>query len=105
MFAKTLGETFMDPLINQHKSTILALASKNGVENVRVFGSMARNDANGNSDVDFLVDLSEGRSGLALGGFLMDVSELLGRKVDVVTEQALHPRIQAQVLSEARLLN
>lgn len=95
----------MDSLIKQHKSTILALASKNGVENVRVFGSMVCNSANENSDVDFLVDISEGRSGLALGGFLLDVSELLGRKVDVVTEKALHPRVQAQILTQARLLS
>ncbi len=94
----------MNPLIVQNKASILALAKKNGIINVRVFGSMVRGDATSSSDVDFLVELEEGRSGLALGGFLMDVTDLLGRPVDVVTEKALHPRIQAQVLSEAQPL-
>ena len=94
----------MNSLITTHKTEILDLARKNGVENVRVFGSMVRDDATDNSDVDLLVDLPKGKSGFALGGFLMDVSELLGRKVDVITEKSLHPSIQAQVLSEAKLL-
>jgi len=65
---------------------------------------MSRDDAHPNSDVDLLVELEPGRSGLALGGFLMDVSELLDRKVDVVTEQALHPKIREIVLREAQPL-
>jgi len=65
---------------------------------------MARNEAREDSDVDFLVELEEGRSGLALGGYLMDVSDLLHRKVDVVTEKSLHPRIHDRVLSEAQRL-
>jgi len=65
---------------------------------------MARDEAREDSDVDLLVELEPGRSGLALGGFLMDVSELLGRKVDVVTEKALHPRIRGTVLREAQPL-
>ena len=68
---------------------------------VRVFGSMARGDVSPDSDVDFLVEIEEGRSGLALGGFLMDVSDLLHRKVDVVTKNSLHPKIQDKVLREA----
>ena len=91
----------MHPLIEKNRQDILTLARNNGVTKVRIFGSMARGDVSLTSDVDFLVEIEEGRSGLALGGFLMDVSELLHRKVDVVTEKSLHPKIQSQVLSEA----
>ena len=48
-------------------------------------------DADDSSEVDLLVSLPEGFSGLALGGLLMDVQELLGRRVDVLTENGIHP--------------
>lgn len=94
----------MDDLIQQNKAQILKIASQRGIRRVRLFGSMVRNEAQKNSDVDLLVELESGKSGLALGGFLMDVSDLLGRKVDVVTEAALHPRIREAVLREAQAL-
>jgi predicted nucleotidyltransferase len=91
----------MDPLIIKNRQKILALAKKNGVTNIRVFGSMAKNQVNQNSDVDFLVEIEKGKSGFALGGFLIDVSELLHRKIDVVTENALHKRIHDKIIQEA----
>ena len=94
----------MHPIINNHRQDILAIAQRRGIVNVRVFGSMSRDDAGLNSDVDLLVELRSGRSGLALGGFLMDVSELLGRKVDVITEKSLHPTLRDKILQEAKLL-
>lgn len=94
----------MDALIEKYRQQILSLARDNGIRNVRVFGSMARNQAGPDSDLDLLVDIEAGRSGLALGGFLADVSELTNRKVDVVTENSLHPKIKEKVLLEARLL-
>ncbi|MDQ6954952.1 MAG: nucleotidyltransferase family protein [Mariprofundaceae bacterium] len=94
----------MDDLIQRSKGKILQLAEQRGVCHVRLFGSMVRDEARAGSDVDLLVELEPGRSGLALGGFLMDVSELLGRKVDVVTEKALHPGIRDSVLREAQPL-
>lgn len=71
---------------------------------VRLFGTNVRDEARKDSDVDLLVKLEPGKTGLALGGFLMDVSELLGRKVDVVTEEALHPRIWVDIIREAQIL-
>ena len=91
----------MDRLVVDNRENIQALANKNGVLNVRVFGSMACGNADSNSDVDFLVDIAEGKSGFALGGFLMDVKDLLHRKIDVVTEKSLHRKIFAKVISEA----
>jgi len=91
----------MDNLIQKNREKIKQLARQRGISNVRLFGSMCRDEATFDSDVDLLVDIDTGRSGLELGGFLMDVSEMLGRKVDVVTERALHPKLRNKVLSEA----
>ena len=74
----------MNPLIEKYRQQILSLAHEHGVSNVRVFGSMVRNEANEESDIDLLVELDEGKSGFALGGFLEDVAHLVNRKVDVL---------------------
>ena len=94
----------MHPLIENHRTEILALAERRGLRDVRVFGSMVRGDADETSDVDLLVTLPAGRTGLALGGLLMDVRKLLQRRVDVVTERGLHPALRERVLKEARPL-
>lgn len=91
----------MHPIIESHREELIALARRRGVTGVRVFGSMSRGDANDDSDVDLLVNLGPGTSALALGGLLMDAEELLGRRVDVVTEAALHPAIRDRVLADA----
>lgn len=94
----------MHPLIESRRAEILALAERHGLRNVRVFGSMARGDADDTSDVDLLVSLAPGRSGLSLGGLLMDVQDLLQLRVEVVTEGALHPALRERVLKEAQPL-
>lgn len=94
----------MHPLIQSHRSHILALAESHGLRDVRLFGSMARDDSNETSDVDLLVALAPGATGLALGGMLMDVQDLLHCKVDVVTEAGLHPAFRQRVLREAKRL-
>lgn len=91
----------MDAVVEKNRKKILSLARINGVCNVRVFGSMARNEAGADSDLDLLVELEQGKSGFALGGFLEDVAKLTHRKVDVVTENSLHPGIRDKVLREA----
>ena len=91
----------MHPLIESHRKQLLSLAGRRGVTNVRVFGSMVRGDVRDDSDVDLLVTLVPGTSALALGGLLMDAEELLGRRVDVVTEASLHPALRARVLADA----
>jgi len=88
-------------LIRQKREEILGLATKRGAFNVRLFGSIARGEERADSDVDFLVDMESGRSLLDLGGLLMDLQELLGRKVDVVTERGLHWYIRDRILNEA----
>jgi predicted nucleotidyltransferase len=91
-------------LLVQKRDEILSLAHRRGARNVRVFGSVARNEAREDSDIDFLIDLDPDRSLLDVGGLAMDLSLLLGRSVDVVTEAGLRERIRSRVLQEARPL-
>lgn len=91
----------MHALIETHRAELLALARRRGVTGVRVFGSMSRGDGSNNSDVDLLVTLAPGTSALALGGLLLDAQELLGRRVDVVTEASLHPALRERVVASA----
>ena len=65
---------------------------------------MARGADDENSDVDFLVELEDGRTLFDLGGLLMDLQDLLKRKVDVVTENGLHWYIKDKILNEAKPL-
>jgi predicted nucleotidyltransferase len=87
--------------LTRRRHQILALAARHGAENVRVFGSVARGEAGAESDVDFLVDLEQGRSLFDLAGLLIDLEDLIGRPVDVVTASGLKARIRASVLDEA----
>lgn len=81
----------MHPLIEDNRAEILALAERHDVSNARVFGSMVREDADDVSDVDLLVSLPPHGTGLALGGLLMDVQDLLHRRVEIITERGLPP--------------
>lgn len=90
-----------DDLLHAHLPDIFRLAAQYGVRNLRVFGSLARGEANAESDVDLLVELEPGRSLLDLGGLQMELQSLLQRPVDVVTERGLRERLRARVLKEA----
>ncbi len=88
-------------LLREKREDILRIAAQYGASNVRVFGSVARGEADEQSDIDLLVDLEPGRSLFDLGGLLMDVQDLLGCDVDVVTAKGLRERIRERVLKEA----
>jgi uncharacterized protein len=83
------------------RNKILAIAAQHGAKRLRLFGSVARGESGPKSDVDFLVEMEPDRSLLDVGGLLMDLQDLLGRKVDVVTENGLHWYIRKRVLREA----
>ena len=87
--------------IREQRNEILQIAQRYGAQNVRIFGSFARGEAREDSDIDVLVDLESGRSLFDLGGLLMDLQNLLGCRVDVVTEKGLRERIRNQVLKES----
>jgi predicted nucleotidyltransferase len=91
----------IDPILQDRRETILQVAARHGARDVRVFGSRARGTARPDSDVDILVKLEAGRSLLDLIAIKQDLEDLLGCKVDVVTEAAISPYIREQVLNEA----
>lgn len=91
----------IDDLLKDKREDILRIAARHGARNVRIFGSVARGEADEKSDIDVLVDMEPGRSLLDMGGLLMDLQELLGRKVDVVTQKGLRDRIRDRVIKEA----
>jgi predicted nucleotidyltransferase len=83
---------------------ILDLAARHGARNIRVFGSVARGDDRPDSDVDLLVDVEPGRTLLNVIAFEQDLQELLGRRVDVLTEGGLSPYLRERILGEAASL-
>ncbi|MBI5669605.1 MAG: nucleotidyltransferase family protein [Chloroflexi bacterium] len=88
--------------LRKKRNEILALAEKHGAGNVRVFGSVARGEAGPGSDVDFLIDVVDwSRFEWGGGGLLMDLQDLLGCEVDLLTEKAIHWYIRDRVLEEA----
>lgn len=86
------------------RQEVLRVAAKHGARNVRVFGSVARGEADAESDIDFPVELEPGRTLFDLGGLQYELEQLLGCRVDVVTERGLKARIRDRVLQEAMLL-
>lgn len=90
--------------LQERREEIIAIAAKHGAYNVRIFGSVARREADSASDLDLLVEMEPERSLFDLGGLLMDLQELLGCRVDVVTERGLRGRIRERVLKEAMAL-
>jgi len=95
------SENTMLEKLRKQRDEILELAARHGAANLRIFGSIARGEESGGSDVDFLVEMEEGRSLLDLVGFVQDLEELLECDVDVVTEGGLSPHLRDAILSEA----
>lgn len=91
----------MDSVASQKREEIIRIAEGHGASEVRLFGSMARGDSNSKSDVDLLVKVTGKTSPWFPGGMIADLEDLLGRPVDVTTEQELHSVIRDEVLREA----
>jgi predicted nucleotidyltransferase len=88
-------------ILKEKREDILAIAGKHGACNVRVFGSAARGEAGPDSDVDFLVDVLPVHSPWFPGGLLIELEQLLGRKVAIAEPDGLYWYIRDKVLSEA----
>ena len=94
----------LNQLIQKEREQILRIAGRYGATKLRIFGSVARGQATDKSDVDILVEFQPQTSLLDHVAFMQDLEELLGRKVDIVNERALHWYIRDRVLQEARPL-
>jgi predicted nucleotidyltransferase len=88
-------------LLDDKRDRILEIAKRHGVTRIRVFGSVARGDAGADSDVDFLVEVGPNPSPWFPGGLVADLEELLGRRVQVITEAGLNSLLRDAVLAEA----
>jgi len=80
------------------------VARRHGVLRLRVFGSWARGDAGPDSDLDLLVNVEPGTSLLDMIGLQQDLEDLVGGKVDVLTEDGISPYVKERILAEARPL-
>lgn len=85
----------------KRREEIIKLASKHGARNIRVFGSVARGEERPDSDLDLLIDLEPGRSLMDHAALLLELQDLLGQEVDVVTEKGVRERYRDRVLKEA----
>ncbi|WP_048144957.1 nucleotidyltransferase family protein [Methanothrix harundinacea] len=91
----------LEELLRSRRDEILAIAAKYGVRNVRIFGSVARGEADDRSDLDLLVEPLSGFTLIKNSAISRELEGLLGRQVDVVSERGLRERIRQRVLKEA----
>jgi predicted nucleotidyltransferase len=94
----------IESLLREHREEILDRARRHGARNVRVFGSAVRGEANEDSDIDLLVDVGEKTSPWFPVGLIDELQRLLGRRVDVVTEDSLYWLLRRRILKEAKPL-
>jgi len=87
--------------LQSKRTEILALAAKHGASNVRLFGSVIRDEDRDGSDVDFLVDMQENRSLFDLIGLQQDLEKAIGRKVDLLTPNGINRYLKDRILAEA----
>ena len=90
--------------LSRHREAILEIAKRHGAHDIRIFGSVARGEAIKSSDLDLIVRFEPGRSLFDHGGLIMDLRDLLGVKVDVISEGCMRPRFRRHVMKEALLL-
>jgi uncharacterized protein len=87
--------------LSDQRDRILEIAAAHGAHDVRVFGSMARGTANQSSDIDLLVSMDPDRSLLDLCALGDDLEDLLGKRVDIVTDRGLSPYLRDEILRTA----
>ncbi|HOC70682.1 MAG TPA: nucleotidyltransferase family protein [Candidatus Hydrogenedentes bacterium] len=87
--------------IQAKRREILEIARRYGAHDMRIFGSVARGDQTENSDLDLVVRFDPGRTLFDQGGFLMELQDLLGIKVDVISERGMRARFREHVMKEA----
>ncbi len=87
--------------LRQRREEILTIARRYGAREIRIFGSVARNEAGPNSDIDLVVEFEPGTSLLDHGGLIMDLQDALGCKVDVISARGMQDRLRSRVEAEA----
>lgn len=99
------SEPRIEDVVRERREEILRIAERHGAFNVRLFGSVARGEAGPDSDVDLLVDVDRERmTSWFPGGLIVDLEDLLGRRVDVVLADSIFPPLVPYILRDARSL-
>lgn len=88
-------------VLSSKREDILRIAARHGARNVRVFGSIARGQADEASDIDLLVSFDPEASLLQHAALIRELREFLGCPVDVVDDEGLRPGMRDRVLNEA----
>jgi predicted nucleotidyltransferase/DNA-binding XRE family transcriptional regulator len=83
--------------VRRHRHDLVAAAAAHGVQNLRVFGSVARGEDRPDSDVDLLADLPAGLSLFGLGRAAAELEDILGTRVDLIPAADLKPGVRARV--------
>ena len=91
-------------LLHDKRDEVIRIAAQHVVTRVRVFGSVARDQAISTSDIDLLVDIGPQTSSWFPAGLVLDLEGLLGRPIDIVTERALRPELRESLLRDAQPL-
>ena len=81
------------------KPKIVEILKKKGVKKAGIFGSYVRGEQKKNSDIDILIQPTEGM-GLEFAGVKLELEDELGRKVDLITYKGIHPLIKKKILKE-----
>jgi hypothetical protein len=90
--------------IDEIKKTLIEVLRKHRVKKAALFGSIVRGEATEESDIDLLIEFEGRKSFLDLAGLKLELQELLGRKVDVLTYKSLHPLLKERILSEQEVI-
>lgn len=90
--------------LKQQSERIKAMVEAHRASNPRVFGSVLRGEETDASDIDILVEPLPTMSLFDLGAIQYELSELLGKRVDVLTPDALPDKFRQQVMQEATAL-
>ena len=91
----------IEDILQDKRDAILRLVAQYGASNVRVFGSVARGEADPDSDVDLLVSFPEDKSVFELVGLWMELKKVVGRDVSLVTDNLDDERFMTRVLKDA----
>lgn len=94
----------MNNQINEIKETILGVLRRYEVRKAALFGSIATGEATAESDIDLLVEFEGEKSLLDLAGLKIELEELLGKRVDVLTYNSLYPLLKERILSEQEII-
>jgi len=91
-------------MVQINESRLAELCRKHDVRVLKLFGSVARGDDTPESDVDLLVEFEGQKSLFDLIGLEQELSEFLGRKVDLLTEPSISPYLRDRILASASVI-